>query len=62
MYLAEDRNEAALLLAKAIAGCTEDEVPEVVSLGNTLARWRAEILAHHDTSASNGPTEGLTCA
>ena len=29
------------------------------SLGGTLARWRAEILAHHTTGASNGPTEGL---
>jgi transposase len=59
VYLAEDRTEAALLLDKAIAGCAEDDVPEIVSLGNTLARWRAEILAHHDTGASNGPTEGL---
>lgn len=28
------------------------------ALGNTLAAWRSEILAYHDTSASNGPTEG----
>jgi transposase len=28
-------------------------------LGNTLKRWRSEILAHHRTGASNGPTEGL---
>lgn len=34
-------------------------VPEVVSLGETLARWQSEILAHHATGASNGPTEGL---
>jgi hypothetical protein len=59
VYLAEDPADAALLLDKAIAGCAEAEVPEIVSLGNTLARWRAEILAHHDTGASNGPTEGL---
>jgi transposase len=59
VYLAEDRTEAALLWDKAIAGCAEDEVPEIVSLGKTLARWRAEILAHHDTGASKGPTEGL---
>ncbi len=59
VYLAEDRAEAALSLDKAIAGCADDEVEEVRSLGNTLARWRAEILAHHDTGASNGPTEGL---
>ncbi len=59
VYLADDPAEAAMLLDKAIAGCADDEVEEVRSLGNTLARWRAEILAHHDTGASNGPTEGL---
>ncbi len=37
---------------------TGETTAEFVSLGNTLARWRAEILAHHDTGASNGPTEG----
>ncbi len=36
-----------------------DDVPEIASLGNTLAEWRPEILAHHVTGASNGPTEGL---
>ena len=30
-----------------------------ISLGRTLARWRSEILNHHRTGASNGPTEGL---
>jgi transposase len=25
----------------------------VQSLGNTLKRWRSEILAHHETGASN---------
>lgn len=34
-------------------------VHEIVSLGGTLKRWRPEILAHHATGASNGPTEGL---
>ena len=59
VYLADDPAEAALLLHKAIAGCADDEVEEVRSLGNTLARWRVEILAHHATGAANGPTEGL---
>ena len=45
--------------AKVIAGCREDDVAEIVSLGTTLAKWRPEILAYHDTGASNGPTEGL---
>jgi hypothetical protein len=59
IYLTDDPAEAALLLDKAIVGCLEDEVPEVRALGNTLRRWRTDILAHHRTGASNGPTEGL---
>ena len=59
VYLADDPDDAALLLDKAIAGCAADDVEEIVSLANTLRSWRTEILAHHDTGASNGPTEGL---
>ena len=59
VYLADTWREARTLLDKAIAGCLADEVPEIVSLGNTLRSWRREILAHHSTGASNGPTEGL---
>ncbi len=54
-----DPKTAAVLLDKAIAGCDGDVVEEIRSLGNTLASWRTEILAHHVTGASNGPTEGL---
>jgi transposase len=59
LYLTEDPAEAAGLVDKTIAGCASDEVAEIRSLGNTLRSWRAEILAYHDTGASNGPTEGL---
>ena len=59
VYLTDDRAEAEILLDKAIAGCVEDDVAEIVSLGQTLTKWRTEILAYHDTRASNGPTEGL---
>lgn len=59
VYLTDDPAEAALLLDKAIVACAADEVEEIRSLGYTLASWRAEILAHHSTGASNGPTEGL---
>jgi len=59
IYLTDDPATAALLLDKAIAGCRGDTVDEIRSLGNTLASWRSEILAHHATGASNGPTEGL---
>jgi transposase len=59
VYLTDDPKVAALLLDKAIAACIADDVEEIRSLGNTLASWRTEILAHHTTGASNGPTEGL---
>ncbi len=59
VYLATNRAQAELLLDKTIAGCQSDPVAEVRSLGRTLKSWRKEILAYHDTGASNGPTEGL---
>ena len=59
IYLTNDPAVAAVLIDKAIAGCAADDVEEIQSLGRTLASWRTEILAHHSTGASNGPTEGL---
>jgi len=59
VYLTEDPREAAILLDRVIAGCLDDEVAEIVSLGNTLKHWRTQILAHHLTGASNGPTEAM---
>ena len=53
------RSSASVARDKTFAGSTTDVVPEIRSLGATLARWRTEILAHHTTGASNGPTEGL---
>jgi transposase len=34
-------------------------VPELSRLARTAGRWRTEILAHHTTGASNGPTEAV---
>jgi len=59
IYLTDDVAEATVVVDKAIAACSADRVEEIRSLGRTLASWRTEILAHHTTSASNGPTEGL---
>jgi transposase len=59
IYLTDDPAAAAVLVDKAIAGCADDDVEEINSLGRTLASWRSEILEHHATGASNGPTEGL---
>ena len=63
IYLTDDPDEAAVLLDKAIVGCLEDEVPEIRALGNTLRRWKSEILAHHRTAPP--PTvrpKGSTCS
>ena len=62
IYLTDDPAEAAVLVDKAIAGCAADDVEEIRSLGKTLSSWRNEIVAHHRTGASNGPTEGLNLA
>lgn len=62
VYLTDDRTDAEVLVDKAIVGCAQDDVPEIQALGRTLAAWRSEILAHHDTGASNGPTEGMNLA
>ncbi|HZD22831.1 MAG TPA: transposase [Acidimicrobiia bacterium] len=59
IYLVEEPADAATLVDKAIVGCIEDNVEEIRALGRTLKRWRTEILNHHLTGASNGPTEGL---
>jgi len=59
VYLADNVADATTLLDKAILGCATDDVPEIQALGRTLASWRTEILAHHETGASNGPTEAL---
>jgi transposase len=53
VYLTDDPAVAATLLDKVIAGCATDDVEEIRSLGSTLESWRAEILAHHETGASN---------
>jgi transposase len=59
VYLTERVGEARTLLKKAIVGCKGDEVEEIRSLGDTLEHWQHEILNHHRTGASNGPTEGM---
>ena len=59
VYLTDKIGEARTLLKKAIVGCKSDDVAEIRSLGDTLERWQQEILNHHRTGASNGPTEGL---
>ena len=59
IYLTNSINLATVLLGRTIRACLDDDVPELRSLGQTLRKWWTEILNHHRTGASNGPTEGL---
>jgi transposase len=59
VYLTDDLEEATARLESAIAFAKASEVPEVRTLAKSLVRWRTEILAHHTTGASNGPTEAV---
>jgi transposase len=59
MYAAETRAEAARRLHAFLVECKESTVAEVHRLAKTVSRWRHEILAHHTTGASNGPTEAV---
>ena len=54
----DDVEDAAALLDDVISSCKEDPVAEIRTFGRTLSRWREEILNHHRTGASNGPSEG----
>ena len=58
VFLTEDAAEAAVALDNAISWCADPEAsPELVTLAKTLMKWKAEILNHHITGASNGKTE-----
>ena len=59
VYAVEDPVDATVLLDAVIAECASSEVKELRRLGGTLTKWRTEILAHHVTGDSNGPTEAM---
>lgn len=59
MYAADTMVEAARRFDAFIREAKSSSVPELHRLAKTMSRWRAEILAHHSTGASNGPTEAV---
>ena len=59
MYAVETRAEATRCLDAFLGECRESSVPELRRLAKPISRWRNEILAHHTTGASNGPTEAV---
>jgi transposase len=59
MYAANTRAEASQRLDVFVDECNDSAAPELHRLARTISRWRVEILAHHTTAASNGPTEAV---
>jgi len=60
IYTIGDPGLAAEFVAQ-LAGDLQDDScpPEVNSLGRTLRRWHAQIVAWHRARVSNGPTEAV---
>jgi transposase len=59
MYAADTKNVAARRFDAFVDGAKSSSVPELARLAKTMSKWRTEILAHHSTGASNGPTEAV---
>ena len=57
MYAADTMAEAARRFDAFIREAKSSLEPELHRLAKTMTKWRTEILAHHRSGASNGPTE-----
>ncbi len=58
-YATDDAEAAAAILDAVIDECEAADIRELARLAKTLRRWRNEILNHHRTGRSNGPTEAM---
>jgi transposase len=59
VYAVDDPEQAKVVLDALLEECRTSEVPELQRLGTTLSRWRTELINHHRTGDSNGPTEAM---
>ncbi len=59
MYSADTMAEAARRFDAFVREARSSSVPELHRLAKTMLRWRIEVLAHHRSGASNGPTEAV---
>jgi transposase len=59
VYAVDDPEQAKVVLDAVLEECRTSEVPELRRLGTTLRRWRTELINHHRTGDSNGPTESM---
>ena len=59
MYAADTMAEAARRFDAFVKEAKSSAAPELHRLAKTMSKWRREILAHHRSGASNGPTEAV---
>ncbi len=59
MYAADTMAEAARRFDAFVKEAKSSVAPELHRLAKTMSKWRREILAHHRSGASNGPTEAV---
>jgi transposase len=59
VYAVDEPDHAIALLDAVLVECATSDVPELGRLGRTLRRWQTEIVNHHRTGDSNGPTEAM---
>lgn len=59
MYAADTIVEAARRFDAFVKEARSSSVPELHRLAKTMSKWRREIIAHHRSGASNGPTEAV---
>jgi len=59
VYAAADWAHARRRLTAFYQWCAEAGVPQLTRLATTISAWQDEVLAHHTTGLSNGPTEAV---
>lgn len=59
-YLAGGRAQAWAGLKRWYADVERSGIGEFAELARTVRAWEPELLAHFDSGATNGPTEGIT--
>ncbi len=59
MYAADTMVVAARRFDAFVREAKSSSAPELARLAKTMSKWRTEVLAHHRSGASNGPTEAV---
>lgn len=59
-YLADGQKQARARLRGWYREVDQSGIPEFAELARTVRAWEPGLLAHFDSGATNGPTEGIT--